>query len=388
MTKRVQLIRHAAEVANQFLGLLGELTADYDNAELRLHDGSTEGGARFLNRDANDERYQARSLELDGLLGWEPNERGMVTRLGTSTYRLRQLLTVAGQLVVTNPDGYSGNPILGLASTITTDHTFSGEVSFTQPIIATGGVVGNLVGNVVGNLLGNVVGNVNGNLTGNATGSHSGSFAGNVDVRGKTLRLDAGQLDLDWLSQEIIDFIIRSGVPIGTVVAFSGLLINIPDGWFVCDGNNGTPDLRDRFIMGVASGSTASFGDTGGSATHSHTVTIDSGGAHTHTGTVGGTSLTTAQLPAHKHANGVTDQNTNLVFSRGHTAAATTTPKCIDDNGASGIYEGWTSDVGSGDAHSHPLTVDSGGAHAHSGSTAATSSHPPYYALYYIMKGA
>lgn len=36
--------------------------------------------------------------------------------------------------------------------------------------------------------------------------------------------------------------------PSGIIVMFSGLIANIPAGWVVCDGNNGTPDLRGRFI--------------------------------------------------------------------------------------------------------------------------------------------
>ena len=36
--------------------------------------------------------------------------------------------------------------------------------------------------------------------------------------------------------------------PSGVIVMFSGLVENIPDGWVICDGTNGTPDLRGRFI--------------------------------------------------------------------------------------------------------------------------------------------
>ena len=46
-----------------------------------------------------------------------------------------------------------------------------------------------------------------------------------------------------------------------------------PSGWYLCDGNNGTPDLRDRFIVGA--GSTYSVGDTGGSATVTVSGTTD-----------------------------------------------------------------------------------------------------------------
>lgn len=41
--------------------------------------------------------------------------------------------------------------------------------------------------------------------------------------------------------------------PRGIIVMWGGKLINIPTGWALCDGNNGTPDLTDRFIVGVSS---------------------------------------------------------------------------------------------------------------------------------------
>jgi hypothetical protein len=68
--------------------------------------------------------------------------------------------------------------------------------------------------------------------------------------------------------------------PAGGIIMWSGT--TIPTGWALCNGLNGTPDLRNRFIVG--SGNTYSTGTTGGSAdavvvSHSHNVT-DPGHAH------------------------------------------------------------------------------------------------------------
>lgn len=52
------------------------------------------------------------------------------------------------------------------------------------------------------------------------------------------------------------------GVPKGTIVIWSGIVADIPSGWVLCDGQNGTPDLRDRFVLGA--GVSHSVGDTGG----------------------------------------------------------------------------------------------------------------------------
>lgn len=46
------------------------------------------------------------------------------------------------------------------------------------------------------------------------------------------------------------------------IIPWYGKLSNIPDGFALCDGTNGTPDLRDRFLVGI--GNSYSLGDTGG----------------------------------------------------------------------------------------------------------------------------
>lgn len=386
MSKRVQHLGHTAETANLFVGLEREITIDTDNRELRLHDGATEGGRKILDRDANDNRYQARSVELDGLLGWEPNERGFTVRLGPSNYRLRSITVNGYNLTIEDANGYDGNPYISLAPTIESNHTWTGEVTFTQPIAADGGVVGNVLGDTSGTHFGNVIGDVTGNLTGNANGDHTGTFTGDADFSAHGVLFANEQILLAWLEQGILDYVNNVGVPIGGCIPYAGLEVDIPANWFICDGLNGTPDLRDKFI--VAAGPTYPADDVGGTATHSHTVSIDSGGAHTHTGVASDTALTIAQMPAHAHYNGVTDNTGSDVFSRGSAAAASTTPNSIESNSADGTFEGLSETKGSGDPHSHALAIDSGGAHTHTGSTAAASTLPPYYSMIYIMRGS
>lgn len=67
-------------------------------------------------------------------------------------------------------------------------------------------------------------------------------------------------------------------LPSGIILLWFGAIGNIPAGFLLCDGNNGTPDLRDRFIVGA--GSTYSVDDTGGAVNHNHGFTGDS---HFHT---------------------------------------------------------------------------------------------------------
>jgi hypothetical protein len=384
VTKRVQILGHDHETANAFIGEEREITVDIDNWELRLHDGSTPGGWLIYNRDQNDARYQARSVELDGLLGWEPNERGIVVRIGPAYYKLREIMGNPDNIGVTDGDGHDGQPTITILEVIASDHTATGEWEFTQVIKASAGVLGDLTGDTIGTHTGNVIGDVTGNVTGNLTGDSTGKHTGGLDTRGAEVIMDNGQIEVAWING-FNAAVNQVGVPIGAITPYWGAIGDIPENWFICDGTNGTPDLRDRFMVGAGVNFIVNSG--GGTLNHTHGVSIDSGGAHTHTGSTSPVTLTIAQMPAHKHANGVTDSGTDL-FSRGTTAAAVVTPDSIDNNSNNGTIEGWTSTEGGGEAHSHLLTVDSGGSHTHSGDTTPGSSIPPYFALLYIMRGS
>ena len=159
-------------------------------------------------------------------------------------------------------------------------------------------------------------------------------------------------------------------VPIGGILPFSGTFggtgnrFPIPLGgstpltnWCLCDGTttNGlpVPDLRGLFIRGASDSVPA--GSTGGSETHSHSLS----------GTVGKTTLTEAQLATHGHAypyyihSGVTTGSASILNA--------------NDTGA-----GTAASSKSGGSQSHT--------HALSGASGAADSLPPYYALALIMR--
>jgi hypothetical protein len=54
-------------------------------------------------------------------------------------------------------------------------------------------------------------------------------------------------------------------LPSGCIVFWSGSIVSIPSGFYLCNGSNGTPDLRDKFIVGA--GSTYAVNANGGSLT-------------------------------------------------------------------------------------------------------------------------
>ncbi|MBP2629671.1 MAG: hypothetical protein H6Q70_299 [Firmicutes bacterium] len=67
-------------------------------------------------------------------------------------------------------------------------------------------------------------------------------------------------------------------MPLGAVIMWSGSIDTIPSKWALCNGSNGTPDLRDKFVVGA--GKSYSLGATGGEA--KHTLSINEMPSHNH----------------------------------------------------------------------------------------------------------
>ena len=93
----------------------------------------------------------------------------------------------------------------------------------------------------------------------------------------------------------------------GMIMMYNGS--SAPSGWAICNGSNGTPDLRDRFIVGT--GSSYSLGNTGGA--NSVTLTLNQIPAHTHTyeRTDVGINVNDRPWPASNNDCDMTNQNTS-----------------------------------------------------------------------------
>ena len=138
-------------------------------------------------------------------------------------------------------------------------------------------------------------------------------------------------------------------LPSGVILIWSGSTGSIPSGYVICDGSNGTPDLRNSFVLGA--GNSYTVGQTGGSTdasivSHTHTATstvTDPGHNHTITASIGSTSTPTGGIGA-----GTTPQAT--------TVATNTTGITVATSNAS------------------------------AGTSGVNANMPPYYALAYIMK--
>lgn len=170
-------------------------------------------------------------------------------------------------------------------------------------------------------------------------------------------------------------------IPIGGIIVWSGSIDDIHSNWALCDGNSGTPDLRDRFIVGA--GSTYSVGDTGGQTTvvlltselpsHSHSATDSLAGSHNHT--------------ANTVTDGVSEHSHAIVCST-EAYAENTIPEL--SHYAAIVTASYATSIGS--EHNHTLSVSTDPAHSHvisgtsTGGSGAHNNMPPYYALAYIMR--
>jgi len=80
---------------------------------------------------------------------------------------------------------------------------------------------------------------------------------------------------------------------------WSGAVLDIPEGWALCDGTQGTPDLRNRFIVG--SGDTFSPGDSGGAISHRHYMNFQTTESYPwyDIDTIAGTTQVSAKIHTH-----------------------------------------------------------------------------------------
>ena len=133
------------------------------------------------------------------------------------------------------------------------------------------------------------------------------------------------------------------------IVKWSGTIANIPLGYVLCDGNNGTTDLRGYFEKGALDSS--EIGNTGGSSVHAHTAS-----SHNHT------------QNSHIH----------VVSSSGNAAYSYAT------GGTTRYYALWNHDHPS--ANSNSTTATNQATTITVSNCSSQANYPPYYKVAYIMQ--
>lgn len=151
-----------------------------------------------------------------------------------------------------------------------------------------------------------------------------------------------------------------NGVPKGGIIMWSGAIEDIPEGWALCDGNNKTPDLIDRFIIGA--GKSYAVDKTGGEA--NHTLTISEMPEHNHSAT--------SSNDTHNHA-------VSLENGRAQSTDSTNSDRKAWNSNGPGTLQADKKYIAD-DTHNHTITIEN------SGSGEAHNNLPPFYALCFIMK--
>jgi len=173
------------------------------------------------------------------------------------------------------------------------------------------------------------------------------------------------------LAAGIPSWIAGPGIPSGLIAMWHGLIANIPAGWVICDGNNSTPNLLDKFVKSVPNIGT-NPGGTGGAAS---------------------VTLTETQIPSHLHSiETQTNHQHTISQQAAHAHSVDTAWIAEEGNMLFGADKKGTANTGSAGAHNHGGNVGAGGSHNHGGNTGSkggSTSHenrPPYYQIAFIMK--
>lgn len=185
----------------------------------------------------------------------------------------------------------------------------------------------------------------------------------------------------------------KTSAPIGSILMWAGSDANVPDGWALCNGSaisratysdlytltgnafgagDGSttfnlPDMRDRFVVGA--GSTYSRNGKGGAVSntlstaqlpsHRHSISITSGAAdrdHTHAPSVGGSQF----MYGFPSSGGNTVSSSPTAYRIGNTSATS----------------------GQSQTHYHTVSGNTG----YLGSGSAVENRPPYIGLFYIIR--
>ena len=179
----------------------------------------------------------------------------------------------------------------------------------------------------------------------------------------------------------------------GMIILWSGNTGNIPTGFVLCDGNSGTPNLTDRFVVGA--GSAYGVGATGGSSS----VTLSTANLPSHNHSFSGSTSHSHTINNHTHSFSGSGSNThNHGVPKGRGGSQASISHYVSDtsveqtqgtfattNATISISVSGTTGNPS-DRGTNSQSVSISGTTGSEGSGTAHENRPPYYALCYIMK--
>lgn len=175
----------------------------------------------------------------------------------------------------------------------------------------------------------------------------------------------------------------------GMIMMFSGTVA--PAGWAFCDGAEGRPDLRNRFVLGGSGNEVNTQGGsplTGTGAAKGYRVTTNEVSAGPISVNIASTVLSEAQIPSHGHLGGVRfrfDSGANIdsvcAYGKNNLGYVSSSINWAGTPNGWGGAVAWSSKTGGGQGHTHTNSTATQGAHSHTLTTL-----PAYYILAFIIK--
>ena len=195
-----------------------------------------------------------------------------------------------------------------------------------------------------------------------------------------TDKLETAAVTLDRAASSLTNAL----VPVKGIIMFSGTAAEVPANWSLCDGNNGTPDLRNKFVISSQSydsgqsrwetnitGTGTATGGSKDSHLPSHTHGIDTSGNATLTDPGHNHGITD---PGHSHSIDFT--NTDSGFGRAEESG---------NGGVSGTNSTNSNTTGIS-VNNNTTGITLGGSTESQGSSNLNQNLPPYFALAFIMR--
>ena len=200
-------------------------------------------------------------------------------------------------------------------------------------------------------------------------------------VTSRTARFGSGSNAIPWSNFKTIkdlDQLQKASTPIGLISMWAGAIDTIPEGWKLCNGSNGTPNLTGRFIVGHnPADSQYGIGKTGGAATvtltesqmpkHKHTASVSSAGAHTHSHKDSYYIESSRSMISPYAPGTILEELSGMVLGSGRT----------DHDNNRILYRNQTTQ--SAGSHTHNITI------SEAGESKPHENRPPYYALAFIQ---
>jgi len=203
--------------------------------------------------------------------------------------------------------------------------------------------------------------------TNDGTGLNLTSGSGNIYTQNSNLDLGAGTLTVDSVD--------NAHVPMGVIMLWYGDETNVPNGWAICNGTNGTPNLSGRFVVGSGNNTETTYTEAQLGGQDSYTLAVSHLPSHNHDASSQNTDIphnhdASCGFTDIPHNHGATSQNTDIPHNHDASSQDTdiihnhvATSQNTDVLHSHGAADSLPTDV----VHSHVGTTDS---------TTDTHTHP------------